>query len=240
MRAACAPHARMAKAPAPAPQPPPTKIDPQTPTRARRARRPLLGLVNVDQQRVEVEGVWQDVVADVVAAHGELVDRDGVLALGQQLRGGVMWKRRERVAGRVPFRDRCLLQRRNWGQRAAAAPVMVPWITVPFLSSICTVSFESFMRNLKGWGRGGRGEGSEWNAGCDSGAGGGAALRGAACVSTSSKPSSATRAATHLTSFTMAPPAAAGEALGCACVALQHLPRCRCLLLAGSTKAAAD
>ena len=34
------------------------------------------------------------------------------------------------------------------GERIGDAQVMVPWTTVPFLSSTVTVSLESFMRNL--------------------------------------------------------------------------------------------
>ena len=30
-----------------------------------------------------------------------------------------------------------------------STPVMVPWTTVPFLSSMVTVSWESFIRNLQ-------------------------------------------------------------------------------------------
>lgn len=39
------------------------------------------------------------------------------------------------------------------GHSTRHAPVMVPYTTVPFFSSICTFSFDSFIRNLRG-GRG--------------------------------------------------------------------------------------
>ena len=34
-------------------------------------------------------------------------------------------------------------------KEALTTPVIVPWMMVPFFSSICTVSFVSFMRNLR-------------------------------------------------------------------------------------------
>ena len=41
---------------------------------------------------------------------------------------------------------------RSWERQrmvgSSFAPVIVPWITLPFLSSICTVSFASFIKNL--------------------------------------------------------------------------------------------
>eukprot|EP00955_Chlamydomonas_euryale_P102048 365390-Chlamydomonas_euryale.AAC.7 len=43
---------------------------------------PLLRLVNVNKQCVEVEAVWQDVVPDRAAAHAQCVQGHGVLALG--------------------------------------------------------------------------------------------------------------------------------------------------------------
>ena len=39
----------------------------------------------VDEQRVDGEGLRQDVVADVRSSHGELVELDGVLALNGHL-----------------------------------------------------------------------------------------------------------------------------------------------------------
>lgn len=48
-------------------------------------RRPLLWLVNVYEQRVQVEGIRQNVVPDRVPPHAQVVQRNWVLALRRQL-----------------------------------------------------------------------------------------------------------------------------------------------------------
>ena len=42
-------------------------------------------MIDVHKERVKVRAVWQDVIANVVAAHTEVVQRDRVLALGDKL-----------------------------------------------------------------------------------------------------------------------------------------------------------
>lgn len=41
-----------------------------------------------------------------------------------------------------------LAQRKGGSSQRRGAPVIVPYTTVPFFSSICTFSFDSFIRNL--------------------------------------------------------------------------------------------
>lgn len=135
-------------------------------------RGPLLGLVDVDQQRVQVQAVRQDVIPDIVATNAQMVHAHGVLSTRRELHRFQVRVHRDvdACADQMPARSHLDFSKssvqpqrrpaampaglRAPAQPGAHLPAMVPWITVPFLSSICTVSFASFMRNLRCSGRG--------------------------------------------------------------------------------------
>lgn len=89
-----------------------------------------LGLL-LDQEGVQLEGLGQDDVADGAAADGELVELDGVLVC---------------VGGGVPLMVILTFCRKVF--ILMSTPLMEPTTIVPFFSSIVTVSFFSFIRNL--------------------------------------------------------------------------------------------
>ena len=83
-----------------------------------------------DQQCVQLEGLWQDNVSDGAASNCELIQVDGVLVC--------VWRGLPLMVSLTFCRKAFILM---------STPLIEPTTMVPFLSSIVTVSFFSFIRN---------------------------------------------------------------------------------------------
>ena len=46
--------------------------------------RSILWLIEIYQQRIQIEGIWEDIIPDVIASDGHLIDVDGVFSLGDE------------------------------------------------------------------------------------------------------------------------------------------------------------
>jgi hypothetical protein len=94
----------------------------------------------VDEEGVQWESVWEDEVADVVSADGEAVEAGWVSVAHCHFDGF-----EECVHLHV---DACTSVRSGEWNKKENEPVIVPWTTAPFLSSMVTVSLFNFIKNL--------------------------------------------------------------------------------------------
>ena len=106
----------------------------------------------IDQKRVKVQAVRQDEVADVAPPNLRMVTRAQGLQRNRQCRlpGGstVAGTHRHRVQADRVLPLSVILTCFKCVFMVTSTPAIVPWQTVPFLSSMVTVSLDSFIRNL--------------------------------------------------------------------------------------------